>query len=223
MTPNHGLIVRNLLVACALATLATGCFEEERPDESGDDSGGTPSTNQAPTISGSPPASLVVGQSYDFTPTASDPDGDALTFSIQNRPSWATFSTVNGRLSGTPGAGDVGTFSNVQITVSDGSAQASLGVFSIAVNQIANGSVTLSWIPPTTNEDGTTLTDLAGYRIYYGRSANALDQTITIGNAGTTRWVVENLSTATWYFAMTSYRTNGIESERTGTVASNVT
>jgi len=27
---------------------------------------------------------------------------------------------------------------------------------------------TVSWIPPTTNTDGTALTDLAGYKVYYG-------------------------------------------------------
>lgn len=226
MTNARVLIARNLAVACAMALLASACFKEEGPiDAPPDDTGGGGGTpaNRAPTISGTPPTSILAGQAYSFTPSAADPDGDALTFSIQNRPAWANFNTSTGRLNGTPGAGDVGQFTNVRISVSDGQAQASLGAFSIAVNQIANGSVTLSWIPPTTNADGTTLTDLAGYRIYYGRSAGALDQVITIGNAGTTRWVVENLSPATWYFAMTSYRTGGIESERSGTVASNVT
>lgn len=219
------LIARNIAVACAIALLASACFKGESEDAPPDDTGGGGQTpvNQPPVISGSPPTSLLVGQAYDFTPSASDPDGDPLTFSIQNRPVWASFSTATGRLNGTPGAGDVGTFTNVRITVSDGQAQASLGAFSIAVNQIALGSVTLSWIPPTTNEDGTALTDLSGYRIYYGRSVDALDQTINIGNAGTTRWVIENLSPATWFFAMTSFRAGTIESERSITISTNVT
>lgn len=222
----HVLIARNLAIACAMAVLASGCFKSEE-DAPAPDTGGNPppppAANQAPTITGNPPTSLVVGQTYDFTPTASDPDGDALTFSIQNRPTWATFSSSTGRLNGTPDAGDVGQFSNVQITVSDGRAQASLNAFSIAVNQIANGSVTLSWTPPTTNADGTPLTNLSGYRIYFGSSASNLNQLVVIGNPGTTRWVVDNLSAATWYFSMTSYNASGIESARSAVVSRTLT
>ncbi len=43
-----------------------------------------------------------------FTPSANDADGDTLTFTISNRPSWATFNGTTGRLSGTPGASHVG-------------------------------------------------------------------------------------------------------------------
>jgi hypothetical protein len=218
---------KKILVACAIALLCSGCFERKPfPPEDGSAGGETPppvQTNRAPTISGTPPSSLVAGQSYDFQPTASDPDGDTLTFSIQNRPSWATFNASNGRLNGTPGAGDVGQFSNVRISVSDGQAQAALSAFSISVNQVAMGSVTLSWQPPTTNADGSTLTNLSGYRIYYGRAAGTLDQVITIGNAGTIRWVVENLSQATWYFSMTSFNSTGVESARSQFVSRTLT
>lgn len=219
---------RKLAVVCAIALVSSACFESKSSITSPDDSsGGTPppsgSTNGAPTISGTPSTSLRVGEAYSFQPNASDPDGDPLTFSIQNRPAWATFSSATGRLSGTPSAGDVGQFSNVRITVSDGRAQASLGAFTIAVNQIAMGSVTLSWVPPTTNVDGSPATDLAGYRIYYGRSAGTLDQTVVISNAGTTRYVLDNLSPATWYFSMTTYNNTGIESPRSTTVSRTLT
>jgi len=219
---------RNILVACAIALLCSGCFERKEFVTSDDTAGGgaTPppvQTNRAPTISGTPPSSLVAGQSYNFQPSAADPDGDTLTFSIQNRPGWATFNSATGRLNGTPGPGDVGQFSDVRISVSDGQAQAALNAFSISVNQVAMGSVTLSWSPPTTNADGSTLTNLSGYRIYYGRAAGTLDQVITIGNAGTIRWVVENLSQATWYFSMTSYNASGVESSRSQIVSRTLT
>ena len=227
MTNARILIARNLAVACAMALVFSACFKSESEDTTpppDPGSGPPPPTNRAPTISGSPPTALVVGQSYDFTPSASDPDGDPLTFSIQNRPAWATFSAATGRLNGTPGAGDVGQFSNVQISVSDGrGAQASLNAFSIAVNQIAMGSATLSWNPPTANADGTPITDLAGYRIYYGRSASGLDELVVISNPGTTRWVVDNLSATTWFFSMTSYNTAGIESARSPVVSRTLT
>src|SRR5262245_31963313 len=75
-------------------------------------------TNRAPTISGSPARTATVRTAYSFRPTASDPDGNTLGFSIQNRPSWATFSTATGQLSGTPTA--AGAHANIVISVSDG-------------------------------------------------------------------------------------------------------
>lgn len=96
--------------------------------------GGTPPpTNSAPTISGSPADSVTVGERYSFTPTASDPDGDALTFSIENSPIWATFDTTTGTLSGDPTAGNVGSIDDIVISVSDGRLSDSLSTFSIAV------------------------------------------------------------------------------------------
>jgi hypothetical protein len=222
MTP-FGLS-RQIGTAFAVALLCTACFGGSSSDESGDSGNPPPPpANRAPTISGTPPTALVVGEAYVFQPSASDPDGDTLTFSIQNRPTWATFSTSTGRLAGTPGAGDVGQFSNVRIAVTDGRATAELNAFSIAVNQIAMGSVTLSWNPPTTNSDGTAITNLAGYRIYYGRSSTALDSTVNVNNAGTTRYVIDNLSQATWYFSMTSYNSSGVESARSTVVSRNLT
>ena len=159
-------------------------------------------------------ASVNVLTAYSFQPSASDPDGNTLTFSIQNRPAWATFSTATGRLSGTPALTDVATFSNIIISVSDGTASVSLPAFSLAVLQVATGSATVSWTPPTTNTDGSALTDLAGYRVVYGRAADALDQSATVNNAGPqlpTRWT--NLSQGTWYFAVVAVNASGVESD----------
>lgn len=224
---NFRAVTRGGVIAVVAIALATaGCLGgggSGGGSDGGNSGGGggnpPPPVNRAPTISGTPPTSLVAGTSYDFAPTASDPDGDALTFSIRNRPVWASFSNTTGRLSGTPAAADVGQFANVVIEVSDGRAAAELGAFTITVNQIALGSVTLSWTPPTTNADGSTITDLAGYRIYYGRSTGALDQTIIIDNPGIIRWVVDNLAPTTWYFAMTSFNSTNVESARTGVVS----
>ena len=168
--------------------------------------------NRPPTISGNPSGSITVGSAYSFIPTASDPDGQALTFSIQNRPSWATFTPATGRLAGTPAAADAGNFANIVISVSDGVATAALPAFSITVNQVATGSSTLTWTAPTTNTDGSTLTNLAGFRIQYGTSLSALTQTITIPNPGLTAYQVDGLFPSTWYFTMTAYASSGAES-----------
>jgi hypothetical protein len=89
-----------------------------------------PPPDTAPVISGSPAGGTSAGTYYSFTPTASDVDRDNLTFSIANKPSWATFSTVTGMLSGTPTAG---TYNDIQIRVSDGTLTTLLSAFSITV------------------------------------------------------------------------------------------
>ena len=106
------------------------------------------SGNRAPTISGTPATSVNANSPYSFIPNSSDPDGDNLTFSISGRPGWAQFSASNGALSGTPGDGDVGVYSGIGITVSDGQASATLGPFAISVNALSNGTVTLSGMRP---------------------------------------------------------------------------
>jgi len=145
-------------------------------------------------------------------PTAADADGDTLAFSIQNKPAWAAFNTTTGRLSGTPAPADVGTYSNISITVSDGAQSAGLSAFAIAVTSVSNGRATLSWTAPTANTDGSTLSNLAGYRIRYGTSAASLTNTIVIDNASVTTYIVEDLSPATWYFAVTAINSQGAES-----------
>ena len=181
------------------------------------------SGNSPPTISGSPSRSVTAGNAYSFTPTASDPNGNTLTFSVANKPAWASFSTTNGRLYGTPTSSNVGTYSNVTIRVSDGTSTVSLPAFSITVNAVASssGTATLNWTPPTRNTDGTSLTNLRGYRIYYGTSASALTRTISVNSAGIASYVVSDLSPATYYFAITAVNSTGAESARSA-IASKV-
>jgi hypothetical protein len=171
-----------------------------------------PPSNQAPTISGTAPSAVNADGAYAFVPAASDAEGDTLTFSIQNKPSWASFVATTGELSGTPGAADIGTYSDISISVSDGETSSTLASFSIAVTTMSLGSVTVSWSPPTQNTDGTPLTDLSGYRIRYGTNAAALTHTVSIDNAGMSTYVVEGLAPATWYFAVTAVTSSGAES-----------
>lgn len=91
----------------------------------------------APTISGTPAVTVGVGQQYSFTPIASDADSanEVLTFSIQNKPTWATFSTTSGKLSGTPTTANASTTTqNIVISVSDSTnLKASLPAFDLLV------------------------------------------------------------------------------------------
>ena len=75
--------------------------------------------NQPPIITSTPVLAVTEDTGYTYTLTATDADGDALTFSAVTIPSWATFVPATGVLSGTPDNGDVGSYS-VELTVSDG-------------------------------------------------------------------------------------------------------
>jgi hypothetical protein len=102
-------------------------------------------SNRAPHISGTATASVLIGSSYSFTPTATDADGDSLTYSIQNRPGWASFDTSTGALTGTAAAG---TYSDIIISVTDGIATTDLAAFSIFVEDV-NNAPTISGTPVT--------------------------------------------------------------------------
>jgi hypothetical protein len=172
--------------------------------------------NRAPTISGAPTTAITQGAQYVFAPSASDPDADPLTFSIANPPVWASFDTATGRLSGAPTAEHVGTTSGIVISVSDGEASASLAAFAITVQAVATGSATLSWTPPTTNTDGSSLTNLAGYKIYWGPSQGTYPNSVTLMNPGLTSYVVENLAPGSYFFVATSLNGLGVESAFSG-------
>jgi hypothetical protein len=211
----HGGIVISVSDGVASAALAAFSIEVT--------AGTTPGpSNRAPSISGTPASAATVGQAYSFTPTASDPDGQALTFSIANGPPWATFNTATGRLSGTPTAANVGAYSGIVITVSDGAASVSLPGFTLTVQQVQTGSATIRWTPPTTNSDNSPLTNLAGYRIYYGTNSGNLTQVLNLPNPGISSGVVENLAPGTWYFAVTSYNSSNVESARSNVTSKTI-
>lgn len=75
------------------------------------------------------------------------------------------------------------------------------------------GSVTLNWNAPTQNEDGSALTDLAGYKIYWGTTPGNYPDFVTIDGANETTYVVENLPFGTYEFVATSFNTSGVESD----------
>jgi hypothetical protein len=169
-------------------------------------------SNAAPTITGTPSTAVTIGSAYSFQPTANDSNGDTLTFSIVNKPSWATFDAATGRLQGTPAAGNVGTTTGIVISVSDGKVSTALAAFNLAVQAVATASVTVTWLPPTENSDGSALTDLAGYRIYWGTSAGSYSSSVTVNNGGLSSYVVTGLTPGTYYFAATAINAAGVES-----------
>ena len=142
--------------------------------------------------------------------TAIDPeDGD-----ISNNIQW------NSNVDGFLGAG-----SNLDVQLSTGAHTVTASVtdsgnlsansnITASMNAPSYGEAQLSWSAPTENTDDSTLTDLSGFKIYYGQSAVNLNQSITISDAGATTFLVQSLVTeTTFYFAVTAVNSLGIESE----------
>jgi hypothetical protein len=85
-----------------------------------------------------------------------------------------------------------------------------------------NGTATLSWEAPTTTTSGSALTDLAGYRIYYGISASDLSQTVQLNSLSVQTYVIDNLGQGTWYFAIKAVTTAGVESALSDIVSKSI-
>lgn len=79
--------------------------------------------------------------------------------------------------------------------------------------QSSYGSASLSWLPPTENTDGSSLGNLAGYKIYYGSASGNYTDVIDINNIGIVDYLIENLASGyTYYFVVTAYDVDGNES-----------
>jgi hypothetical protein len=172
-----------------------------------------PATTPAPTLTGDGTATLAAGTAYSFKPIASVTAG-ALLYRIANKPPWAAFDNNTGALTGTPASADIGTYANVTISATGTTFLVWLASFTITVSPAPapSGSAALSWTPPTQNTDGSPLTNLAGYVIYYGNSPIALDNRIQLSNPGLTAYTVSSLASGTYYFAITAYSDSGAES-----------
>lgn len=82
--------------------------------------------------------------------------------------------------------------------------------------------MTLAWQPPTTNTDGTPITDLAGYRIHYGTASADYTQVVSVDNAGLSRYMVDNLPKGKYYFALSAFNSKGVESQLSSEVVETV-
>ncbi|WP_196138876.1 putative Ig domain-containing protein [Aliikangiella sp. G2MR2-5] len=158
--------LQQITIAAALSSLIA-CSGSEDVEQKSSES----SQNKAPVISGKYPSSAVAGEFYDYTPSASDEDGDSLSFSIQNKPDWASFDSSTGRLYGSTGQSSIGDYGNIVVSVTDGQDSDELNAFNIEVED-GNGAAILEdmtfsskagitielTLGPLTDNDGDELT-----------------------------------------------------------------
>lgn len=183
----------------------------------------SPTPSSQPTIAGIPVATAVAGQPYSFQPKVANTSG-TIRFSIAHLPVWAKFNTSTGQLSGTPDTSNVGSYPGIAINAVNGTNVVALPAFTITVAAATSKSntVTLSWQAPTENSDGSTLVDLTGYKLHYGSASKSYSDTIQVANGGLTTFVVQNLPSGTYFFAVTAYNASGKESSLSGEVSTQV-
>lgn len=201
------LVVRScvLVVFAALAACGGGGDSEIS---------GAPTASSTVAIGGPNADAAVANQHYQYVPEVGDFAGADVVFSVENKPAWATFDSGTGMLTGTPASADVGSRSTVRIVAVAGSKRATVE-FQLQVVASADGVASIALAAPLTRTDGSALQNLAGYRIYYGKTRARLDQFVDVKDRAATNAIVSQLTPGTWYFAATAYDANGLESDPT--------
>ncbi len=149
---------------------------------------------------------IAKGTTMQFTATGtySDNSTQDLTAAV----TWSSSNTAAATISNAAGSRGLATSvtaGSTTISAVSGSVSGTAGL------SVIDRSISLTWDAPTTNTDGTALTDLAGYKLYYGTSPGVYTTTVTLGTA--TSHVINDLSPGTYYFAVTAVNSEGAESE----------
>lgn len=154
----------------------------------------------------------------DTTDTTVSLAGKASSGSGISRVSWANDRGGEGIANGTESwqaAGIALELGENTVTITAEDAAGKIASKNIMINRESgeNGAVTLSWDAPTARVDGTPLTNLAGYRIFYGRMSGTYDYQIEIGNPGVSTYIVDDLVPGDWFFALAAYDSDGLLSD----------
>jgi hypothetical protein len=196
--------IRNVIV-CGLVTFALSACGAGGESSS---SGTTAGTSEPATSLVSPNVGLI-----DRTPV--EQSDDTTTQGTTSSPGTSTAAT-------TPGSTNTSIATPVPGTPASGSGSSATTVASNdnppSSQMPSTGTATLDWTPPTQNSDGSVLTDLAGYTVYYGTSPGNLTEKVKITNPGLSAYTMTNLASGTWYFAVASYSSAGAESALSGVI-----
>ncbi|MCW9017332.1 MAG: putative Ig domain-containing protein, partial [Kangiellaceae bacterium] len=102
-------------------------------------------------ISGTPLTTVRRQQAYEFKPTINE-SGYSVTITATGVPSWATFDSSTGRISGTPSASDVGTSSTIKINVHQNKSYTKDVSLSYSLMVLENALPTLTILQPSNGD-----------------------------------------------------------------------
>ena len=213
------LVLKFIVGLTALSALA-GCGSEASVNQTSSSAAinsaaaGAPATSAPAAHTPTAPAPAVTLSANPSTVT--NGAASTLSWSATN----ATSCTASGGWSGsqaTSGSESTSALSattayTLSCTGSGGTTVQSATVTVTASPTAPTGTATLSWVPPTENTDGTPVTTLTGYHIYYGTSESAMTNEVTVASTSETSYTIGGLTAGTWYFGATAYTTTGMQS-----------
>lgn len=103
---------------------------------------------------------------------------------------------------------------SVSVLTACGSSSSTSGTSTASQPVNAKDSINLSWIAPSTRADGSYLSpnELAGYKVYMGSSENDLAPLVDLNDDTVTQYTVNDLPAGSYYFAVSAYDGDGMES-----------
>jgi hypothetical protein len=147
-------------------------------------------------------------------PVTSQASGTYFDFALTSIAGQAKF--------GSPATAAVVVSTTTASTSSSSSGGSSSSSSSSSGETSSTSAVTISWSAPIYNTNGSALTNLAGYNIYYGTNSTSLSGKISLNTVGLLSYVISDLSSGTWYFAVTSVNSAGVESSPSATVSTTI-
>jgi len=150
---NWGLLGQTLALITLSVALA-GCGGSSDAGSPSSTNSGASVASATPSVSGTPSLEVAAENRYSFQPTLVNPNGVPVSFSIVNKPVWATFGATTGELAGTPATPDTGSYDNIVISASDGSTTSTLPAFSIKV--VAPGTTVASSSSSSSSSGGSS-------------------------------------------------------------------
>lgn len=197
------LVASAALAGCSGSTGVSSDADGDDPPTQPHDPANPPSNDDPSDSSAGPQVSLSASDS-----AVAVGGTVTLTWSATN----ANSCTASGGWSGTKA-----TSGSAQVGPLDQSTTFTLSCQGPAGNALAMlavdvlGNVILEWEPPTENVDGSPLTDLAGYRIYYGEMSGNYTDELPVDDATATAYQL-TLPSGSYFFAMTALDSVGNES-----------
>jgi len=86
-----------------------------------------------------------------------------------------------------------------------------------------SGSARVSWVAPTQNTNGTPLTNLAGFRVYYSTSNTSFSTSTLVNDTTSRSTTISALPAGTWYFMVRVLNSSQAESSNSNVATKAVT